>query len=68
MTGGRYFNAQKTETLDEVYKEISKLEERVEKSFEYYEYRELYLPFLVFGFCCFLLHELLASTRYLIVP
>jgi len=68
MTGGRYFNAQKTETLEEVYKEISKLEERVEKTYEYYEYRELYLPFLIFGFCCFLLHELLAATRYLIVP
>jgi len=67
-TGGEYFNAEKTEALEEVYQQISKLEERVERTYEYHDYEEYYFPFLVFGTLVFFLHELLMSKRYLIVP
>lgn len=67
-TGGKYFNAEKTEALEEIYQQISKLEERVEKTFEYHDYEEHYFFFLILGLLTFLIHELAAATRYLIVP
>ncbi len=67
-TGGRYFRAQETEKLEDVYSEISRLEERIAKSVEYTDYKEHYLTFLLIGFLAFILHEILISTRYLVVP
>ncbi len=37
-TGGKYFNAQKTEALKEIYAKISELEERVVRTYEYHDY------------------------------
>lgn len=67
-TGGRYFNAQDSERLKEIYDEISKLEERVDTGTEYFQYDEHFLPFLLAGIVLVLLHELFANTRYLVVP
>jgi Ca-activated chloride channel family protein len=68
LTGGKYYNAQKTETLEDIYKEISKLEERVDKSYEYIEYQEQFFPIVCVGLIFLLIHELLASTRYVTAP
>ena len=64
LTGGEYYNAQKTEALEDIYRKISELEERVEKSYEYVEYHEQYLGFALCGLFLFLIHEMLAATRY----
>lgn len=67
LTGGRYFNAEKTEALQGVYAEISALEERTEKSDSFTEYEEHFLPFLLIGIVGVLLVEVLGATRYLVV-
>ncbi len=67
VTGGRYFNAEKTEGLQEVYAEISSLEERTEKNASFTEYEEHFLPFLLLGTFAVLLVEAMAATRYLVV-
>ena len=68
ITGGRYYNAQNTEELKMVYDEIDKLEERVEKAFEFVDYQEHFLPFLAAGFVLFLVCELLAASVFLAIP
>lgn len=67
ITGGRYYNAEKTEGLQEVYAQISSLEERTEKSASFTEYEEHFLPFLLIGMGAVLLVEALGATRYLVV-
>ena len=67
VTGGQYFNAEKTEALQGVYAEISALEERTEKSTAFTEYEEHFLPFVLSGLVCVFLAELLCATRYLVV-
>ncbi len=67
ITGGKYFNAEKTEALQSVYAEISALEERVEKGSSFTEYEEHFGPFLLLGLLCLMISELLSATRYLVV-
>jgi len=68
ITGGMYFNAKNTEALQQVYAEINKIEERIEKTFEFVEYREHFFLFVALGFALFVTHELLASTLLLQIP
>lgn len=68
ISGGKYYNAEDTESLRGIYQEISKLEERLDRSPEIQNYDEKYLPFLLVGMLFFFFHELLAATRYLTVP
>jgi len=68
QTGGKYFRAQETASLKEVYKEISMLEQRVDKGFQTISYKEHFLAFVTLALVCFLLHELLARTRYEVIP
>lgn len=49
ITGGRFFRAQATETLAEIYAEIDRLEKTEVKAKEYAEYHELYAWFLLPG-------------------
>ena len=67
-TGGLYFNAGDTERLGQIYSEISKLEERIDRGLDYFQYEEHFMPFLLFGLLALMLHELLAHTRYMVVP
>ena len=68
ITGGKYYNAQQTEALDDIYQQISKLEERTDKSYEYIEYNEQFVGFLLLSLLTFLTHEMLAATRYASIP
>ena len=61
-TGGQYFRAANTESFAEVYQEIDKLEQREEKTLEYIEYEEHFMPFALAGFALFVVYELLAAT------
>jgi Ca-activated chloride channel homolog len=65
LTGGRYFNAKDTTGLEEIYRDIDRLEERQERVFEHTDYEEAYLPFVVIGALLLLLAKALSATWYL---
>ncbi len=67
-TGGRYFNAQDTETLEQVYAEIDKLEKTKTESRLYTEYRELFQFWMIPGLCCVLMEVLLTTVRFRSLP
>lgn len=67
-TGGRYFNAQDTETLKNVYAEIDKLEKTLSEGRLYTEYRELYQYAMFPGLGLILLELLLICTRFRSLP
>jgi len=46
-TGGKYFRATDNRKLDKIYKEIDKLEKTEIKETKYYNYKELYRPFVL---------------------
>jgi len=68
ITGGQYFAAKDTESLNKIFSEIDKLEERQEKTFEHIEYEEQFLTFLVIASILLLLTELATSTLLFKVP
>ncbi|HEY4759441.1 MAG TPA: VWA domain-containing protein [Thermoguttaceae bacterium] len=67
-TGGKYFNAQDTESLRKIYDDIDKLEKTKTEGLLYTEYRELF-PYVLFpGLGLVLLEMVLASTRFRSLP
>ena len=48
-THGKYFRATTTRSLEEIYKEIDKLEKTEYEEFKYYNNEEKYRPWLLFG-------------------
>jgi len=48
-TGGKYFRATDNRKLDKIYKEIDKLEKTEIKETRYYNYKELYRPFVLWA-------------------
>ena len=67
-TGGRYFNAQDSESLKEIYAAIDKLEKTVSEGRLYTEYRELY-EFALFTALVLILGQIvLVSTRFRALP
>ncbi len=67
-TGGRYFNAQNTQALEDVYAEIDRLEKTVSEGRLYTEYRELYQYAMFPGLGLVLLEIVLACTRFRSLP
>lgn len=67
-TGGRYFNAQSTEALQDVYAEIDKLEKSPSEGRLYTEYREWYQYLMFPGLALIALQVVLASTRFRSLP
>jgi len=67
-TGGRYFNATDTQTLEEVYAEIDKLQKTATEERLYTEYRELYQSLLCSGLGLILLEIMLTCTRFRSLP
>lgn len=67
-TGGRYFNAQNTEALAEVYAEIDRLEKTETKGRLYTEYREIFQWLMLPGLGCVLLQVVLTATRFRGLP
>jgi len=67
-TGGRYFNAQNTRALEEVYGEIDRLEKTVSEGRLYTEYNELYQYMMFPGLALVLLEIALVCTRFRSLP
>jgi Ca-activated chloride channel family protein len=63
VTGGKYFRATNNTKLEEIYKEINKLEKTEIEEFKYYNYEEKYRPLVILA-GLLLLIELL--SRYTI--
>ena len=63
-TGGKYYNAQNTETLRNIYADIDKLEKTTTEGRLYTEYRELFSYALLPGLGLLLLEMVLACTRF----
>ena len=67
-TDGRYFNAQNTEALEQVYSEIDQLEKTETEGRLYMEYRELFQYLMLPGLACVVLEVLLSATRFRSLP
>ncbi len=67
-TGGKYFNAQDTQALVDVYAEIDRLEKTETEGRLYTEYRELFSWFLLPGLGLVLLELILSATRFRCLP
>jgi Ca-activated chloride channel homolog len=67
-TGGKYFNAQDSQSLKEVYATIDKLEKTVSEGLRYTQYRELYEYPLLAGLVLLLGQIALVCTRFRTLP
>jgi Ca-activated chloride channel homolog len=67
-TGGKYFNADNTESLRKVYAEIDRLEKTAAEGRRYTQYRELFSYALFPGLGLILLEIALVSTRFRSLP
>lgn len=63
-TGGKYFRATNNKKLEEIYKEINKLEKTKVEEFKYYNYDEKFRPFVLLALGLFLLEVLLRLTVF----
>lgn len=66
--GGRYFNAQDTQSLEDVYAAIDELEKSPSEGRLYTEYREIYQYAMFPGLALILLEVLLVCTRFRSLP
>ena len=67
-TGGRYYNAQDTATLEKIYADIDRLERSLTAGRLYMEYRELYQYLMFPGLALMLLEIGLVCTRFRSLP
>lgn len=67
-TGGRYFRADKTETLRSIYDEIDRLEKTEVEVKKFQRYRELFPWFVLPGMALLLLELILAHTVWRKLP
>lgn len=67
-TGGHYFRATDGKKLEEIYKEIDKMEKTKIEVKEHINYAEMALFFLFPGLVLLLLEILLANTRFMKLP
>ena len=67
-TGGRYFNAQNTAALEDVYASIDALEKSVAEGSLYSEYGELYQWLLLPGLALVIVELTLRNTRFRSLP
>ncbi|MEW4922144.1 VWA domain-containing protein [Algibacter sp. 2305UL17-15] len=63
-TGGKYFRATNNEKLEEIYKEINKLEKTEIEEFKFYNYEEKYRPLVLLAGMLLLLELLLRFTIF----
>jgi Ca-activated chloride channel homolog len=67
-TGGKYYRADRTETLRSIYAEIDQLEKSEVEMKKYQNYRELFPWFVLPGLALLLLEIILAHTVWRILP
>lgn len=68
ISGGEYFNAKDLSGLEKVYEEINELEERHERTMQFIQYEEKFMPYLIGGALLLLLAQFFAATFFLKVP
>jgi len=68
VTGGKYFSAQDTGSLENVYAEINRLEKSLSEGRLYSEYHEWYQYFMFPGLGLIFVEILLAGTRFRNLP
>lgn len=68
VSGGQYFNAQDTDSLRKVYKEIDKLEKTSIEDKGYLEYKELFYLFVILALFLLIIEEILATTVLMRIP
>ncbi len=68
MTGGKFYRAQSTKTLSDIYQTIDKLEKSKVETTHYSRYRELFMALAYVALALLLLEILLAHTRFRKVP
>ena len=64
VTGGRYFRATNNKKLEEIYKEINKLEKTEIEEFKFYNYEEKFRPLVLFAGLLLLLEVFLRFTVF----
>ena len=67
-TGGKFFRAQNTEELSQIYSVIDKLEKSTIRTTVFTSWDEKFYLFLIFGFCMLVLELILANTRLRRIP
>jgi Ca-activated chloride channel family protein len=67
-TGGQYYRATDTDSLEKIYESINQLETTTRKLRKYQRYDELYLYFLIPGLGLLLLEFILKQTRFRRLP
>jgi len=67
-TGGQFFKAKDTKTLEKIYEMIDAMEKTQVEVDKWVEYKELYARFLVPGLVFYLACLILANTRFLRIP
>jgi Ca-activated chloride channel family protein len=68
VTGGAYFRAQDTASLEEIYRQIDQMERTEAKVKEYMEYEELFAQFAFPGLLLILVGFVLENTRFRKIP
>lgn len=68
MTEGKYFRATNNQKLEDIYKEIDKLEKTRVEITSYRNAKELFYKWLLFGFICLVAETLLAKTVFRKLP
>ena len=68
LTGGRFFRAQNTEELNEIYKEIDRMEKTEIKSITHVSYSEYFYKWLWIGFLILMAEMLLQNTVFRRIP
>ena len=63
-TGGLYFRATNNKKLQEIYREINKLEKTEIEEFKYYNYQEKFRPLVILALGLFLIELLLRLTVF----
>lgn len=64
VTGGKYFRATDNKKLEEIYKEINKLEKTDVEEFKYYNYQEKFRPLVLLAGLLLLIEFLLRNTLF----
>jgi len=67
-SGGSFFKADDTPTLEKIYTMIDSMEKTTRETEKWVEYRELFPGFLTTGLGLLLVHLVLANTRFLRIP
>jgi Ca-activated chloride channel family protein len=68
ITGGKYFRATDTASLEKIYSEIDQMEKSEIKIKEYTEYNESFARYVIFGLALILGSVILGNTRLRKIP